>query len=307
MSATLPVGAALPVEPVETASLDAGLKAAVLVEALPWLQEFHGETVVVKFGGNAMVDPVLTRTFAEDMAFLALAGIKPVVVHGGGPQISAALKAAGIVSEFQGGLRVTSPEAVPVVREALLAVAGGLVAALAAAGASAAGLPGDLDGLLSGVRRGTVVEGVEVDLGEVGEVTAVSPVPVAEALGAGRIPVISTLARAADDGATLNVNADAAAAAIAVALGAKKLIVLTDVAGLYADWPDTASLITHIDSAELRSLLPSLSSGMIPKMEACLQAVEGGVAKAAIIDGRQAHSPLLEIFTDQGVGTEVVQ
>jgi len=290
-----------------TDRLDAGQKAAVLVEALPWLQEFHGRTVVVKFGGNAMVDPDLTRTFAEDMAFLALAGIRPVVVHGGGPQISAALQAAGIPSEFRGGLRVTSREAVPVVRTALVeGVAQGLVAALGAAGASGIGLPGDLDGLLTGVRRGTVVDGAEVDLGEVGEVTAVDPAPLLEALGAGRIPVVSTLARAADDGATLNVNADSAAAAIAARLGAKKLIILTDVAGLYADWPDTASLIGHIDAAELRALIPSLESGMIPKMTACLQAVEGGVAKAAIIDGRQAHSPLLEIFTDQGVGTEVV-
>jgi len=290
-----------------TDRLDAGQKAAVLVEALPWLQEFHGRTVVVKFGGNAMVDPELTRTFAEDMAFLALAGIRPVVVHGGGPQISAALKAAGIPSEFRGGLRVTSREAIPVVRAALVDdVAAGLLTALREAGASGIGLPGDLDGLLTGRRRGTVVDGVEADLGEVGEVTAVDPAPLHEALGAGRIPVVSTLARAADDGATLNVNADSAAAAIAAELGAKKLIILTDVAGLYADWPDTASLIGHIDAAGLRALIPDLESGMIPKMTACLQAVEGGVAKAAIIDGRQAHSPLLEIFTDQGVGTEVV-
>ena len=288
-------------------SLEPAAKAAVLVEALPWLQAFHGQTVVVKFGGNAMVDPVLTRTFAEDVAFLALAGIKPVVVHGGGPQISAALKAAGIASEFKGGLRVTSREAIPVVRGALVdGVAAGLVAALAAAGASGVGLPGDVDGLLRGGRRGTVVDGVEVDLGEVGEVSEVNAGPVLEALGAGRVPVVSTLATA-DDGATLNVNADSAAAAIAVALGARKLIILTDVAGLYADWPRTDSLIPHLDSARLRAMIPTLESGMIPKMQACLQAVEGGVAKAAIIDGRQAHSLLLEIFTDHGVGTEVVK
>jgi len=290
------------------ARLEAGQKAAVLVEALPWLQEFHGQTVVVKFGGNAMVDPALTRTFAEDMAFLALAGIKPVVVHGGGPQISAALAAAGIPSEFRGGLRVTSRAAIPVVRGALVdGVAAGLVAALGGVGARGSGLPGDVDGLLRGVRRGTVVDGVEVDLGEVGEVTEVNAVPIVRALVESRIPVVSTLATSTEDGATLNVNADSAAAAIAVALGARKLIILTDVAGLYADWPRTDSLIPHLASAELRGMLPSLEAGMIPKMEACLQAVEGGVAKAAIIDGRQAHSPLLEIFTDQGVGTEVVR
>ncbi len=289
------------------APLDASQKAVVLIEALPWLQEFHGQTVVVKFGGNAMIDPVLTRTFAEDMAFLALAGIRPVVVHGGGPQISAALRAAGIPSEFKGGLRATSREAIPVVRAALVdGVAAGLLGALAEAGASGIGLPGDADGLLRGVRRGTVVDGVEADLGEVGEVTEVVSTPIAEALAAGRVPVISTLATAIDDGATLNVNADSAAAAVAVALGARKLIILTDVAGLYADWPRTDSLISHLGSAALRALIPTLESGMIPKMEACLQAVEGGVAKAAIIDGRQEHSPLLEIFTDQGVGTEVV-
>jgi len=288
-------------------SLDPGLKAAVLVEALPWLQEFRGQTVVVKFGGNAMIDPGLTRAFAEDMAFLALAGIRPVVVHGGGPQISAALEAAGIESEFKGGLRVTSRAAVPIVRAALVeGVAAGLLDALETAGACAAGLPGD-EGLLTGVRRGTIVDGVEVDLGEVGEVTAVNAIPIVEALDDDRVPVVSTLARAADDGATLNVNADSAAAAIAVALRARKLIVLTDVAGLYADWPRTDSLISRIDAAELKAMIPALESGMIPKMEACLQAVEGGVPKAAIIDGRQAHSPLLEIFTDQGVGTEVVQ
>ena len=281
----------------------AAAKATVLVEALPWIRRFQGAVIVVKFGGNAMVDPDLARTFAEDMTFLRYAGLRPIVVHGGGPQISAALAAAGITSEFRGGYRVTSPEAIPVVRAALVdEVAAGLVARLDGLGRA---MPGDVDGLLTGARRGAFVDGAEVDLGEVGEVTAVDASAIRAALDAGRIPVISTLARNAE-GAVLNVNADAAAAAVAIALGAQKLVVLTDVAGLYADWPNRDSLISHLDSRRLRELLPGLESGMIPKMTACLDAVEGGVPKAAIIDGRQPHSVLLEIFTDQGVGTEVV-
>jgi len=281
----------------------AAAKATVLVEALPWIRRFQGAVIVVKFGGNAMVDPDLARTFAEDMTFLRYAGLRPIVVHGGGPQISAALAAAGITSEFRGGYRVTSPEAIPVVRAALVEeVAAGLIARLDGLGRA---MPGDVDGLLTGARRGAFVDGAEVDLGEVGEVTAVDASAIRAALDAGRIPVISTLARNAE-GAVLNVNADAAAAAVAIALGAQKLVVLTDVAGLYADWPNRDSLIAHLDSRRLRELLPGLESGMIPKMTACLDAVEGGVLKAAIIDGRQPHSVLLEIFTDQGVGTEVV-
>ncbi len=282
---------------------EAAAKAQVLVEALPWIRRFQGAVIVVKFGGNAMVDPGLSRTFAEDMSFLRYAGLRPVVVHGGGPQISAALKAAGIASEFRGGYRVTSPEAIPVVRAALVDdVAAGLVARLGGLGRA---LPGDVDGLLTGERRGAVVDGHEVDLGEVGEVTAVDAAGITAVLHRGFIPVISTLATNSQ-GDVLNVNADAAAAAVAVALEAQKLIVLTDVAGLYADWPNRDSLISHLDSARLRELLPGLESGMIPKMTACLDAVVSGVPKAAIIDGRQPHSVLLEIFTDQGVGTEVV-
>lgn len=282
---------------------EAAAKVQVLAEALPWIRRFQGAIIVVKFGGNAMVDPALTRTFTEDMAFLRYAGLKPVVVHGGGPQISAALKAAGMPSEFRGGYRVTTPAAIPVVRAALVdEVAAGLVARLDGLGRA---MPGDVAGLLTGERRGTVVDGIAVDLGEVGEVTTVDAAAIIDALDAGFVPVISTLARNAD-GAVLNVNADSAAAAVAIALGAAKLVVLTDVAGLYADWPNRDSLISHIDAPQLRALLPSLESGMIPKMTACLDAVEGGVTKAAIIDGRQPHSVLLEIFTDQGVGTEVV-
>ena len=287
---------------------EAAVKAAVLIESLPWLKRFRDEIIVVKFGGNAMVDPILARTFAEDMVFLHHAGVKPVVVHGGGPQISSALAERGIPSEFRGGLRVTSPEAMVVVREVLATQVGaGLVAAIAEHGDHAVGISGDEHELLVGERRTTVVDGVEVDLGLVGEVTAVDPRSIRAELDAGRIPVVSTVARerGTPEG-ILNVNADSAAAAVAVALGAAKLVVLTDVPGLYANWPDRDSILSVITADELRELIPRLESGMIPKMAACLEAVDGGVAKAAIIDGRQPHSILLEVFTTQGVGTEVV-
>ncbi len=285
---------------------EAAAKAAVLIEALPWLHRFHDAVVVVKFGGNAMVDFNLTRAFAQDMAFLAFAGIRPVVVHGGGPQITAALKGQGIASEFRGGYRVTTAEAIPVVREVLVEqVAAGITAKLERFGNLGVRIPGDT-GVLTGVRKGVVVDGEEVDLGLVGEVTAVDATAIRNALAAGSVPVISTVALEEGTGRLLNVNADSAAAAIAIELGAAKLIVLTDVAGLYADWPRTDSLIAHITAEDLRGKIPGLESGMIPKMAACLAAVDGGVAKAAVIDGRQAHSVLLEIFTDTGIGTEVV-
>jgi len=289
-----------------TTPAEAAEKAAVLIEALPWLHRFHDAVIVVKYGGNAMTDFSLTRAFAQDMAFLRLAGIRPVVVHGGGPQITAALEAKGIQSEFRGGYRVTTPEAIPVVREVLVEeVAAGITAKLERFGGMGVRIPGDT-GVLTGVRKGVVVDGREVDLGLVGEVVEVDASAIVAALDAGKVPVISTLAREVGTDALLNVNADSAAAAIAASLGAAKLIVLTNVAGLYANWPDTDSLISHIAADELREMLPGLESGMIPKMEACLAAVESGVAKAAVIDGRQPHSVLLEIFTDTGIGTEVV-
>jgi len=289
-----------------TTAAEAAEKAAVLIEALPWLHRFHDAVIVVKFGGNAMVDFSLTRAFAQDMAFLRFAGIRPVVVHGGGPQITAALEARGIASEFRGGYRVTTAEAIPIVRDVLVEeVAGGITAKLERFGSLGVKVPGDA-GVLTGVRKGVVVDGEEVDLGLVGEVTSVDATAIQDALAAGKVPVISTLAREEGTDRLLNVNADSAAAAIAAALGAAKLIVLTNVAGLYANWPDTDSLISHIAAEDLRAMLPGLESGMIPKMEACLAAVDAGVAKAAVIDGRQPHSVLLEIFTDTGIGTEVV-
>lgn len=287
---------------------DAAAKAQVLIDSLPWLKRFHGETIVVKFGGNAMVSPELQRAFAEDMVYLRYAGIKPVIVHGGGPQISAMLERLGIPSEFRGGYRVTTPETMDVVRMVLSGqVNRELVSLINEHGPLASGLSGEDAGLFTGRRRGAVVDGEEVDLGLVGDVIAVDPAAVLAELAAERIPVVSSIAPDGDvTGQSLNVNADSAAASLAVALGAAKLVILTDVAGLYRDWPNRDSLVSVIDVPSLIELLPSLESGMIPKMAACLEAVEGGVAKAAIIDGRVPHSILLEVFTQSGIGTEVV-
>ncbi|MCR8670778.1 acetylglutamate kinase [Agrococcus sp. HG114] len=283
-------------------------KAATLIESLPWLERYRGATMVVKYGGNAMVSAELQRAFAEDMVYLRHVGIAPVVVHGGGPQIDEALRIHGIESEFRGGYRVTSPEAMEVVRMVLTGqVARTLVSLINAHGPLAATVSGEDAGLFTGRRRGTVVDGREVDLGQVGDVVAVDPAPVERLLEAGLIPVVSSIAPDGDrPGESLNINADAAAAALAAALGAEKLVILTDVEGLYRDWPDRSSLITEITDDELEALLPSLESGMIPKMQACLTAVRAGVPKAAIIDGRAPHSILTEIFTTAGSGTEVV-
>jgi acetylglutamate kinase len=292
----------------ETTRAEASVKAVTLIESLPWLKRFHDQIVVVKFGGNAMVSEELQRAFAEDMVYLRYAGLRPVVVHGGGPQISAMLARLGIESEFRGGYRVTTPEAMEVVRMVLTGqINRDLVSHINQHGPLAAGLSGEDAGLFRGRRRGVVIDGENVDLGLVGDVVGVDPEAVHAQLNAGRIPVISSIAPDIDvPGQSLNVNADAAAAALAIALGAAKLVILTDVAGLYRDWPNRDSLVSIISVPELRALLPSLESGMIPKMTACLDAVDGGVAKAAIIDGRVPHSILLEIFTGSGIGTEVV-
>ncbi|MCC3273180.1 acetylglutamate kinase [Arthrobacter zhangbolii] len=287
-------------------------KAETLIEALPWIQRFAGTTMVIKYGGNAMVNDELRRAFAEDIVFLHHAGVHPVVVHGGGPQISTFLDRLGIESEFRGGLRVTTPEAMDAVRMVLTGQVGReLVGLVNSHGPYAVGLSGEDGGLLQAVRTGTVVDGEEVDLGLVGEVVGVNPAAILDLVAAGRIPVISTVAPEVDadggpTGQVLNVNADTAAAALAVALGASRLVVLTDVEGLYADWPDKSSLISSLTSGELRSMLPTLEAGMIPKMQACLAAVDGGVERAAVVDGRMAHSMLLEIFTAAGIGTQVV-
>jgi len=281
-------------------------KAGVLIEALPWLERFHGATVVIKYGGNAMINPELQQAFAADMVFLRYAGLKPVVVHGGGPQISRMLDKMGIESEFRGGLRVTTPEAMDVVRMVLTGQVGReLVGLINQHGPFAVGLSGEDARLFTAVRRTALVDGEQVDIGQVGDVAQVDTSAVDDLIAAGRIPVIASVAPDAD-GVVHNVNADTAAAALAEALGARKLVVLTDVPGLYTDWPDTSSLTSQIDADALEKLLPSLEAGMVPKMEACLRAVRGGVPAAHVVDGRVAHSTLLEVFTSEGFGTMVV-
>lgn len=281
-------------------------KAGVLIEALPWLQRFHGATVVIKYGGNAMIDDKLKAAFAEDMVFLRLAGLHPVVVHGGGPQISSMLNRLGLVGEFKGGLRVTTPETMDVVRMVLTGqVSRELVGLINQHGPYAVGISGEDAHLFTATRKRATVDGEQVDIGLVGEVTSVNPAAVLDIVNAGRIPVVSTVAPDAD-GVVHNVNADTAAGALAAALGAEKLVVLTDVEGLYANWPDRSSLIDKVRVDRLEQMLPSLASGMIPKMEACVHAVRGGVRGAHVIDGRIAHSVLLEVFTSSGIGTMVL-
>ena len=291
-------------------SSTAQAKAATLIEALPWLDRFHGQTVVIKYGGHAMTDEPLRRAFAQDVVFLRYAGLRPVVVHGGGPQISAHLARLGLESTFTAGLRVTTPETMDVVRMVLTGqVNRDVVGLINRHGPFAIGMSGEDANLFTASRRHAMVDGAPVDIGLVGEIDEVDPAAVRVLLADGRVPVVSSVARSAG-GEVYNVNADTAAAALAVALGAAKLVVLTDVEGLYAGWSpgdgqprDVISLLT---AAELEQLLPALTSGMIPKMEACLRAVRGGVPQAHVLDGRLPHSVLLEIFTDSGIGTMVV-
>jgi acetylglutamate kinase len=284
----------------------AKIKAETLIESLPWLQRFHQKVVVVKFGGNAMLDADLQQAFAEDMAYLRWVGIRPVVVHGGGPQISARLAELNIETEFRGGFRVTTAESIGVVRDVLRnEISTPLAQMITDAGAQAQVLSGEDSNLFRA--EVTTLDSADgpIDIGLVGEVVQVNPRVVFEAIEAGRIPVISTVAPDAN-GQLLNVNADLAAASLAIALGAEKLMVLTDVPGLYSDWPNLESLVSEITTSELEKLLPSLESGMIPKMQACLSAVTGGVPQAHVIDGRTPHSILLEIFTVSGFGTMVL-
>jgi acetylglutamate kinase len=291
--------------PLEARLERAGEKAGVLAEALPWLQRFHDKIVVVKYGGNAMIDEDLKQAFAQDMVFLRLAGIHPVVVHGGGPQITAMLDRLGLPAEFRGGLRVTTPETIDVVRMVLVGQVGReLVGLINQHGPYAVGLSGEDAKLFTAEKRTALVDGEAVDIGLVGDVVHVNPDAVLDIVSAGRIPVVAGVAPDVD-GTVYNINADSAAAALASALGAAKLVVLTDVAGLFADYPDPESVISALTADELEPMLPGLASGMAPKMEACLRAVRGGVPQAHVIDGRMPHSVLLEVFTSEGVGTMV--
>ncbi len=305
---------------------DASAKAATLIEALPWLNRFHGQTVVIKYGGHAMTDEALRVAFAQDLVFLRYAGLHPVVVHGGGPQITELLDRLGLESSFTAGLRVTTPEAMEVVRMVLSGTVNkDIVGLINRHGPFAVGISGEDAGTFTAVRKAAIVDGQPVDIGLVGEIVATDSGAISALLADGRIPVVSSVA-AGEDGQTYNVNADTAAAALAVALGAAKLVVLTDVAGLYRDWPSSADgapagvapagvtpagaapadVISQLTAGELERLLPGLSAGMIPKMEACLTAVRGGIPQAHVLDGRLSHAILLEIFTDAGIGTMVL-
>ncbi|VEG55745.1 acetylglutamate kinase [Mycolicibacterium aurum] len=282
-------------------------KAQVLADALPWLTALNGKIVVVKYGGNAMTDDRLKAAFAADMVFLRNCGIHPVVVHGGGPQISAMLKKLGIAGDFKGGFRVTTPEVLEVARMVLFGQVGReLVNLINAHGPYAVGITGEDAHLFTAVRRTVLVDGVATDIGLVGDVAEVNTAAVLDLIAAGRIPVVSTIAPD-NGGLVYNINADTAAAALAEALGAEKLLMLTDVEGLYTSWPDRDSLVSQINSAALTELLPTLEEGMVPKIEACLRAINGGVPGAHVIDGRVEHCVLVELFTNEGAGTKVVQ
>ncbi|MGA4838481.1 acetylglutamate kinase [Streptomyces sp. G45] len=284
------------------------VKAQSVMDALPWLDRHQGMICVIKFGGNAMIDDELKAAFAHDVVFLRRAGLRPVVVHGGGPQISAALKLHNIESEFKAGLRVTSPEAVDVVRMVLAGqVQRELVGLINQHGPLGVGITGEDADTITAVKHWPVGDdGEKVDIGRVGEIVGVNPGAVEALLADGRIPVISPVARSVDDHHIYNVNADTAAAAVAAALNAHTLVFLTDVEGLYADWPNSDEVISRLSASELEQLLPTLADGMVPKMAGCLHAVRNGVGSARVIDGRVQHSVLLEMFTREEIGTLVM-
>ncbi|WP_165243291.1 acetylglutamate kinase [Corynebacterium lizhenjunii] len=281
-------------------------RATVLADALPWLQHFRDAIVVVKYGGNAMVDEQLREAFAQDMVFLRTVGVKPVVVHGGGPQISAMLERVGLKGEFRGGFRVTTPEVMDIVRMVLFGKVGReLVGLINSHGPYAVGTSGEDAALFTATKRLVDVDGQATDIGQVGDIVDVNPAALMDIIDAGRIPVVSTIAPGLD-GEVYNINADTAAGALAAALGAERLVILTNVEGLYTDWPNRDSLVSKIEAADLSAVLPGLDSGMIPKMESCLRAVEQGVNAAHVIDGRIAHAVLLELLTPGGIGTMVL-
>jgi acetylglutamate kinase len=282
-------------------------QATLLAKALPRIAALRDTTVVVKYGGNAMTDETLKTAFAADMVFLRHVGVRPVVVHGGGPQISTMLKRLGVEGEFKGGFRVTTPEVLDIARMVLFGQVGReLVNLINAHGPYAVGLTGEDARTFAAVRRTVAVDGIPTDIGLVGDVGHVDTTLLTDLLDGGRIPVLSTIGPDAD-GVVHNINADTAAAAVAEALGAETLLMLTDVEGLYTRWPDRTSLVSQIGSEELAELLPALEEGMVPKIEACLRAVRAGVPSAHVIDGRVPHCVLAALFTDDGSGTTVVR
>jgi acetylglutamate kinase len=280
---------------------DVKAKAAILAEALPYIQEFAGRTVVVKYGGHAMDDPALADLFAQDVVLMRHVGMNPVVVHGGGPQITDLMARLGKEPEFVDGLRVTDAETIGIVRMALLGqVNPGIVASVNRHGSYAVGLSGEDAGLITVSMR-------DERLGFVGDVSHIDASIVHRLLNEEMIPVIATMGVDAS-GQAYNINADTVAGAIARAVGAEKLVYLTDVAGLYADYPDESTLISRIDVAGLARLEADgkISEGMIPKIRSCVDALRHGVRRAHILDGRVPHALLLEFFTREGIGTMIV-
>ena len=279
-------------------------RAQVLVEALPYIQCYNKKTVVVKYGGNAMISEELRKAVISDIILLKLVGINVVVIHGGGPEISAMLKRTGKESRFVNGLRYTDQETMDIVQMVLCGkVNKDLVATLNRSGGSAIGLCGLDGGMLKAVRR--LEDGV--DYGLVGDIMEVDPKPIQDAIADGFIPVISTVAQGIDAETSYNVNADTAAAKVATALGAEKLILLTDVRGLLRDKNDESTLISRIHPSDVPRLMKEnvIAGGMIPKIDCCVEAVRSGVARAHILDGRIPHSILIEVLSDAGIGTMI--
>lgn len=279
---------------------DAGAKATVLADALPYIREFSGKTVVIKYGGHAMVDPALADLFATDVVLMRLVGMNPVVVHGGGPQITDLMRRLGKEPQFVEGRRVTDEETIDIVRMALVGkVNREIVASVNRHGSYAVGVSGEDAGLIRVRQR-------DPQLGFVGDVETIDPTILERLVREELIPVVATVG-VDEHGQAYNVNADTVAGAIAEAMAAEKLVYLTDVAGLYERWPDESSLVSRIDVDGLEKLVAegAVSEGMIPKVESCIGALRNGVARAHVLDGRLPHALLLEFFTREGVGTMV--
>lgn len=286
-----------------TTELDAALRAKILVEALPYIQKYYGQTVVVKYGGNAMINEELKDAVIHDLVLLNLVGIRVVVVHGGGPEINEMLGKIGKESKFVNGLRYTDRETMDIVQMVLCGkVNKDLVTLLAKAGGRGIGL-GGMDGGLFQAKRLTDRQGT--DYGYVGDIVDVDPAPVIDVLERGYIPVVSTVAQGVDDETNYNINADTAASKLAIALKAKKLILLTDVRGLMLDPKDDSTLIENLKVSEVPRLIRDgvIKGGMIPKVDCCVEAVRSGVDQANIQDGRVKHSILIELLSKVGVGT----